>query len=244
MAVFFNAPKDGSKFSSAWIKDWENINSNIEFDALRFTSDDDYYYVYMFAKKFTDLLNLSDKNWKFEPQLMAMQIQRKDVEKWSSKESKKIPSVQSLPEKLVCRFLDKCDASKTYKGFLALQNNGFVNTALTGIDPSGKPVPEALIEQIFSGFGNLEEAESDLIADDDVKAPVKKSWSGGSKGQSELEKLNDRLSFISAQIKASGYNYEVKCALDICEFVVAERMKDGYDCATIMSVIEACKSLM
>jgi hypothetical protein len=216
MAAFYNEGKDGSKFATIAITDWSTVNSSVEFDELRFASDDDFYYLFAQATKFTDVLKVGDKDWKFSPQLVTFSAARKTVQKWNKAEGKKVDTPQSDVERLVCFLLDKLDAEKAYGGFISLQNTNFIKTAIEGKDAQGKDVPEVVREQILGTLGSLYEVETELIPKDDIKVPAKKAWgNGGSKGQTELEKLGDRLTFIAGQLKASGIEYEVKSVYDL-----------------------------
>lgn len=215
MTLFYNEPKD-SKFATVAITDWTAVNSNVDFDELRFASNDEFYFVYMHATKFTDVIKIGDKDWKWTPQLVMIEVARKDVEKWNPKEKKKILTAQSSTEKLVCKMLDDLDSTLCYKGTMVLQESNFNLAILTGKDAQGKDIPEAMIEMLLAPLFNFDLVEeSSLIPVDDVKVKERKAWSGGKAGQTELEKLNDRFTFIKEQLKLNGYQHDITSIGDL-----------------------------
>ena len=78
MSIFFNPPKEDSRYATVGGIDWENINTVVEFSELRYISDESYYYLYLYATKFTDLVKIGEKDWRFEPQLIILDIAKAD----------------------------------------------------------------------------------------------------------------------------------------------------------------------
>ena len=222
MPGWYNAPKDGAKFASIAFSDFASVNTQIEFDELRFTRDDDFYYLFFHATKVTDIVKMGDKDWKWKEELGTLKIARKDYEKWNSKEQKKIPTAQSRVEKLVCKLLEDKEPAETYKGFLQLQDGNGIDAILTGTQ-NGKDIT-AMVPMLMETYASFEVCDPDKIADSDVGVPAKKSGGGGygAKSQTELEKLNDRFSFIKAQLKIVT-DTEVTTVADICEVLKGEK---------------------
>lgn len=227
MAVLFNPPKEGSKFSSFYVMNWEEINSPIEFSELRFCKDDDYYYIYAFVTKFQDIIKAKEKEWKFSPQLMSFEVARKPVSR-NGKEAS-----QFAVEKLVCYALDRLDEAKSYKGNLCLQQAGFIATVVDGVDMQGKSVPDAVREQIAATVYSFEETEAKEISAEDVKA--KKAWfKSAGKVQTEYEKLGDRLKFVADQLKLAGCELEIKSLTDLDKAAESHRTVIDW-CVLLMS---------
>jgi len=233
MAGFYNVPKDGAKFSSVAFTDMTSVNSEIKFDELRFIADDDFYHLYLNAHKFTDLVKVGDKDWKFTEQLTSFKIARKNYEKWSQKDQKKLPVEQSRVEKLVCKIFDNLDPAVTYTGFLQLQDGNGIDAILTGV-MNGRDVSE-MVPTLLETYGSFEVGTADKITDADVVAPKKSGGSYGAKAQTEFEKLNDRLSFIKTQIGLCGCDFKVETVYDISP----EAIKTGSPTPETASIIRA-----
>jgi len=227
MALFQNDPKNGSKYNTAYIMNWEEINSPIEFSEFRFCKDEDYYYVFAFITKFQDIIKPKEKDWKFSPALYQLQFARKPVA-----HNGKEPA-QYAVEKLVCYALDKLDETKTYKGNLCLQQAGFITTVVDGVDMQGKPVPDAVREQIAATVYSFEETEAKEISAEDVKA-TRSFKSYGAKAQTEYEKLGDRLKFITDQLKLAGCELEIKSLVDLDKAAESHRTVIDW-CVLLMS---------
>ncbi|HEY9664684.1 MAG TPA: hypothetical protein V6C65_40105, partial [Allocoleopsis sp.] len=207
MSQLYNEPKPPSKYASIFVMNWAEINMMVEVSELRYCKDDDNYYIYAFVETITNVIKAKDKDWKFEPQLMSFTIPRKPTIHKQGEEA-----THYLAERLVCYALDQLDESKCYKGFFNLSNAGFVNSIVSGVDMQGKPCPEVIRKELAASMFHFEETEGDKITAEDVKAIVKsKSW--GSKGQTEAERLNDRVAFLVSQLSAAGY--EVKSLKDV-----------------------------
>jgi len=197
MSFWYNEPKDGEKFASASPQDWNSANSRIEFQELAFLKNDNIYLLFFYATSFPGLVKVGDKTWKFVPQLMQISIQRKDGEKWNSKEKKKTPTPQSTIEKWVSSKLDALEEKKVYTGFLELNNSPVLNGILSGSMPL--EATTAIEAQIIS----IEpiEGEPQLLPINELTLPTKSSWSGSGGGQKESERLSDRYAFFVTEIK-------------------------------------------
>jgi hypothetical protein len=241
MAGFYNAPKDGEKFSTIAFMDWNQINSTIDFEEFRFCSNDEYYYVFGVCNSVTDVIKSGDKDWRMpKGEKLMLKIARKPV-----KRKKDTPEVHYEVEKLMVMQLEKIDPTKAYAGQITLQQNGFVSMIVSGLDPAGKPVPQEQVDAFSSGFFSVTEKEIELIQDADMIIP--KGWSGfgGKAGQTELEKLGDRLTFIRNQIAAAGYDYQIKSVLDLDSSVIHGNYPKQDDIATTITlIIHHSRSLM
>lgn len=218
MSLYFNPPKEDSKYATVGGIDWENINSIVEFSELRSISDESHYYLYLYATKFTDLVKIGEKDWRFEPQLITLDIAKADVVKsYNAKEKKQVDRAKSDVEKLIGLALADKDPDKAYKGFFSLQSGGHLKITLSGKDTQGKEIPEVVQQQLLSTLFSLEETDTELVPVDDVKVKAKKAWSNGSKGQSEYEKLSDRLKWIADQVKLANPEIEIKTLMDLAD---------------------------
>ncbi|HEY9658536.1 MAG TPA: hypothetical protein V6C65_08810, partial [Allocoleopsis sp.] len=172
---------------------------------------------------FSDLVKMGEKDWRFEPQLITLQVAKAETVKfYDFKQKKQSERNQSFVEKLVCYALKDCDPGKAYKGFMVLQKAGAIELALAGVDTSGNPMPELVREQLLATAFKLEETDTTLIPVDEVKVKEKKAWSSSSKGQTEKEKMNDRLTFLIEQIRGYKPDLELKGLGDIIEACKAD----------------------
>lgn len=239
---WYNAPKDGSKYASLGCNSWAEVNSKVEFKELGFCSDDDFYYVFTYATKFTDVGKIGDKDFKLEPQLLTFKVARKDYQKWDSKEKKQVPAQQSRVEKWVCKIFSSLEQGSIYKGEIHLQDCGLIDAFITGIDSSGKPVDPLSLEFMQSNMKRFELVDaSEHVLADDIKTPEGKSgWSGkgGAKAQSELEKLNDRTAFLLSQVNQIDASLDVKNIYEL-----AKAMDEGKN-SLLGTVYGICCELM
>lgn len=203
MPIWYNEAKDGNSFNSASVTDWNSVNAVITFDELAVRSDDTFYYLFMYANTFTDLLNVGQKNWEYKPSLMQIKIAKAEkYQKYDSKEKKNVEASQSYCEKLVCTQLQNLEESKFYSGKITLRSGEQVIGLVTGVHPSdGKPIPNDIKNYLLNEYFKFEEiAEASHLKVDDLKVPAKKSYSGSS-AQTELSRIQDREKYIYGVLK-------------------------------------------
>jgi len=203
MPIWYNEAKDGNSFNSASVTDWNSVNAVITFDELAVRSDDTFYYLFMYANTFTDLLNVGQKNWEYKPSLIQLKIAKAEkYQKYDSKEKKNVETNQSYCEKLVCIQLQNLEESKFYSGKITLRSGEQVIGLVSGIHPGdGKPIPDDIKNYLLNEYFKFEEITEPLhLKADDLKAPTKKSYSGSS-AQTELAKIQDREKYILSIIR-------------------------------------------
>jgi hypothetical protein len=118
---------------------------------------------------------------------------KKDGEKWV-----KVPVAQTAMEKFYCEVFEERKELLTenyYKVVLNLQNNEMLFTM-----HNAGTVNLHTIEPAFYSFEKVEPNKLKDVAIPELKAKGKGGW-GGSKGQTEAEKLNDRLTFLEQQFQ-------------------------------------------
>ncbi|BDA70212.1 hypothetical protein CAL7716_043780 [Calothrix sp. PCC 7716] len=217
MPFWYNTPSEGSEYSNLACTDFANLNSLIKFDEVAFKSDDDFIYVFGYASDASDLIKVGDKDFKFTPQLITFKLAKKNYQKYDVKTKAKVDVEQSMIEKLMCQLLGELDFSDVYTGTMQLQTSNIINMLVTGKQLNGEPLPDVVKESMVSSYLSLKEIdEPKHIKVDALKLPEKKSWGGnGAKAQSELEKINDRLTFICNQLKVDYPSREFKSLSDI-----------------------------
>lgn len=243
MTVWYNAPNDGEIFAVLICTDWVNVNSKIEFEELCIREDDDFIYFFMYATKLSDAINTSDRSWKFEPQKVLVKFAKKDYEKYSYKEKKRIPVVQSRFEKWLHKFLIdfQYDHKQIYSGKLEMQDSSIIGILLSGLDLSGNPAPKEILDMMTANYIQLTTVTSPMYLTDEIKLPdSRKGNSGYSKVQTELEKLNDRTQFIINAINTCCPEYEAKCVNDFCE----EKLNLHPQGAAVREIIDWCIMIM
>ena len=239
MVFWYNPPKD-SKFASLNCSDWKQVNSKIEFDELRFCSSDEFYYIYARCSKFSGVQKMGEKDFtidsKTEPVFLTFKVARKDYDKWDYKEKKQVPTEQSRLEKWICKIVDGLDPTKAYTGKLDLQDSNILDIYLSGLDTGGNPIDENLLKTMQATSVSLEPIEPTHISDDEVKLPVDnktKGSFGGSKGQTELERLNDRLAFMCQQVCKIDESITVSNLFELCK--ILDHEKFGKDAGLVLN---------
>ncbi|TWH55511.1 hypothetical protein CAL7102_03655 [Dulcicalothrix desertica PCC 7102] len=117
----------------------------------------------------------------------------------------------------MCQLLDELDFGNVYTGTMQLQTSNIINMLVTGKQLNGEPLPDVVKESMVNSYLSLKEIdEPKHIKVDALKLPEKKSWGGGgAKGQTELEKLNDRLFFICTQLSVDYPSRQFKSLSDV-----------------------------
>lgn len=203
MALYFNAPKDGSTFATIG-GSLESANSRLDFSEARIQkSEDGTYILFMQLDKATDLQAIGDKNWKFSPCLAQITLHKTEYErnkKVGDKWEKEKTSPTELEVFLCELFEEKADIflaeDKAFSGFINLWDSPPTFKAIrTGKQADGSPIPEAGIAYILSNVYAVEPCEIDKLKE--LPQPqAKKSWGGGAKGQNEAEILKERKAFF------------------------------------------------
>lgn len=208
MGFWYNK-KDDEKAANLSCTNWEEVNSKIEFTELGFTSDDTFYLIVANATKFSDCIKMGEKDFTLTEQLVKFKVAKKDYVKkdWKTKADTNI--VQSRVEKWICKIFDNLNAELRYQGFLHLQDGNFIENFLTGKDQDGKEIPAETLKWMATSYEKLEEVEEKLITSDLLNMPTYKSSGGFSRGQSEKEKIEDRLKILETLVKDTwGINEE------------------------------------
>jgi hypothetical protein len=238
MSFWYNTATDGEKFNSISCADWNQVNTNLEFDELAIKEDEDFYYLYGQFTKATDITKVGDKDWKFEPQLLTLKIAKKDYQKYSMKEKKRIPVSQSRVEKYYSKVFSGMNLTVIYSGKIQLQDSGFIDALLTGVDPNNNNVlPDAVLEMMASGFHAFKVVdEPTIIKPDEIKLPTKSGGNWGSgKSQTEYEKLGDRVKFVIEQFKLSIPHTEVNNFPELIKLMSNEANTNHNDYVAIWS---------
>ena len=74
---------------------------------------------------------------------------------------------------------------------------------LTGKDVTGQEIPAETLAWMATNYFQLEEVEASLVTSDALTIPVSRSSGGYSKGQTEKERLNERLNFVNELIQST-----------------------------------------
>lgn len=227
MSFWYNK-KDDAKLANLACSEWKEVNSKIEFDELGFARDESFYYIYSKVNRFTDVMKMGDKDFKIGKELVTFKIARKDYTKkdWKTKVDVQVP--QSRVEKWVCSVFDVLDATKRYKGFLDLQDGNYLDTLLSGRSPEGKELQPEFLEMMQSTYRDFKETESKEIGDDLIVVPAGYSGSSYSKGQTEIEKIKDRIAILETHAKKI---FEIEDNKDAISFL-AEQLQSGNDKAS------------
>ena len=242
MAFFLDEPKDGEKFSSIRPIKWTEVSTVLSFDELRVASSDGKHRLFMVLNK--DIKALAkDASGKSSPVekttgvLLQLDSKRKPTT-WQGKTTE-----VSRMEAFLNSQIDKLDNSKSYKGSIALQDSPMLEMLISGTDATGQPIEPGFAATAWAMIWNLQETEPNLIKPEDCTAPKGGSGSwGGSKGQTELEKLNDRLEFFRIQVAKVDPDYKVDSPFDLTETAIA--ISSTTKINELLVTIDACAILM
>ncbi|MFN6484539.1 MULTISPECIES: hypothetical protein [unclassified Nostoc] len=240
---FYIEPKQNDKYALVGCTDWTNAYSNFEFSELGFCKDDDFYHLFAYATRFTEINKFGDNNWKFEPQLIKMKVARRDYQK-ENKDKVKLDVKQSRLEKWLCFMFDKLEEEQFYSGFLSLKDDLMCETFVTGLGMRGEVIDPGVLAQMMSMSASLSpllEAPVHISAED-VQPPNYKGKSGGYGGkpaQTEKEKLQDRLTFICEQVNKFSDGIQVENFAQLIDVIEASENPQG-----IKEIIGFCTSLM
>ncbi|MDZ7968744.1 MAG: hypothetical protein RM368_27965 [Nostoc sp. DedSLP03] len=239
---YYIEPKKDDKFALVGSSDWTQVYSVIEFAELGFCSDDNFYHLFAYATRFTNINKFGDKNWEFEPQLIKMKVAKKDYQK-EDKDKNKVNVAQSRLEKWICWMLDARDPSVIYSGFIKLQDDPMCEMFLTGIGLAGEQIDETVLNQMLKMSAIFDPvAEPQYIKPEDVQPPKGFSNKGGYSGkpaQTELERLRDRLAFVCEQINKMDDSIPVENLAQLADVLsIAENKEE------VQVVFDLCTSLM
>jgi hypothetical protein len=217
MPFWYNVASEGSKFNSVACTDWNQINSMVTFDEVAVKSDDEFYYFFGWASNVTDVIKVGEKNFNWEPQLLTLKIARKNYQKYDRNLKKKVDAEQSTVEKLICKLVETYDLSKVYKTAIQVQNSNLVKMLADGVDTVGNPMSKELYDQMSGSYLTMTEVLQPIhIKPDELQLPSKGNWGGSKGGQSESERLADRMLFINQQVKLAFPGIEISSVADIC----------------------------
>ncbi|MEH2172194.1 hypothetical protein [Nostoc sp.] len=239
---YYIEPKKDDKFALVGNTDWTQAYSIFEFAELGFCSDDTFYHLFAYATGFTGINKFSEKNWKFEPQLIKMKVARKNYQK-EDKEKNKVDVAQSRLEKWICWLLDSMDSSLIYSGFIKLQDDAMCDIFISGIGISGEQIDPTTLNQMLKMSAIFNPvAEPQYIKPEDVQLPKGFSNKGGYSGkpaQTELERLRDRLAFVCEQINKMDDSIPVENLAQLADVLSIAKNKEE-----VQVVFDLCTSLM
>jgi hypothetical protein len=220
MPFWYNEPKQDEKFSHLYRSDWNECNASIMFTELGIKENDTFYFLYMYADSVNDVTKIgAARDWKFPTgELTTLKIAKKTYQKQDFKTKQQVTVEQHRVEKLFCNLLAKYDLDKVYSGSLFMQDGNIVDMLIDAKDGSGKPIASETINMMSQPYLTLEVVEKpEHIKLTEIDLPTIGSGNSGTKGysQSELNKLNDRLNFIIAQLKLALPDESIENIADI-----------------------------
>lgn len=219
MALYFNPPKDGDKFANLG-GSLENANSKLVFSEARVQKIDDVTYkLFMQLDEATDVTNISDKNWKFQPCLAAIVLHSTEYER-NKKQGDNWVKEKCQPssvEVFFCELFEKepdlfLNDESAFKGTINLWDSPTTFQALrTGKQPDGSEIPESGLAFVRMGMYSCTSTEIDKLKELPA-VQAKKNWGGGGKGQTEAERLKERhaalLQYMNEMCLVSNKQFE------------------------------------
>jgi hypothetical protein len=213
MTFWYNPSSQGG-FASASCTKWNEVNSKIVFEEFGIKEDDSFFYIYGYAKSFTNCKSFKDNNWVFEPQNISIRLAKKDYTK--SYQDKITEVKQSSIEKFAVDALASWDKSRLYTGNVYFQSLQQYDWYVEGtLEPAMK---SAFIAGMFH-TSPLDKEPQHIKLDDFV--PVASGVSSifnkgsGGRGQTEYEKLKDRQQFFLDFFKSAFPDEKVETIADL-----------------------------
>lgn len=238
---YFNSASDKQKYPSISPKKWEELSTALEFSELAVVSSEASYRLYLVLTKDVKAMERgADDKWKDASTtdiLLYMDFKR------VPKTYKGKTTDPSRLEKFVCSQLENIDTTKVYKGVISLQDSPMLQMVVDGITATGQPVDAVTKTMLLGSLWSLTETEPSKIVLTDLEAPTTgKSGGGYSNSQTEVEKLNDRMAFIKAQLAITNPDLKVESIYSLTEAGMAEAGYQPMERAVL--TIDACLKLM
>jgi hypothetical protein len=235
MPAWYNPPTKDSKFATLAVTDWSNMHVRLDFEEFCIKEDDTFYYLFGFANEASDLVFVkAGRDWKFEPQMVTLKIAKKDYERWDMTEKKSVPASQSKTERFFAKIFSNLDLSKVYTGKFGFSHMPLMDAYVLE-ENDGQPMAENVKEiTVKTSFPVTVVDEPQKIKINDITIPTK-SKAEYAKGQTEYERLNDRLKFLETQLRLVYPDNEFNSLKDIVNF--SDTKKADADFAEIYQII-------
>ncbi|GAA6621576.1 hypothetical protein [Scytonema sp. NUACC26] len=217
MPFWYNAPAKDSKFATISASKWSEANTKLTFGELAIKEDDTYYHLFGQCLDATDVINAKERGWKFEPQLLQVKIAKKEYQKWNSTEKKNETVQQSIVESFFATCFSQLDLTKVYQGKVILQSIPQMEMIFEQKE-SDPDMSQKVLEMTAKSMCTLVEClEPTIIKLDEITIPTKSNngFGGGSKAQSESDRLIDRMRFIKEQVKLALPDVEINSTADL-----------------------------
>ncbi|MBE9059305.1 hypothetical protein [Sphaerospermopsis sp. LEGE 08334] len=201
----------------------DQLSCQIDFEELQFQKDDVYIYLTGKIRSHSKGIEKSFKEHNCPGETVVIRLLNKGEHETTYKgETKK--HTQSTLELFLCNRINALDWDKAYTGMIRFRYDGMLTYLLgdVGMTPDMK-------EQAEKAAINLTPLENKTIELEPLKNAVGyKGGYGGSKGQTELEKLNDRMAFTLQQMKAIFPEAKLDSIADLIQLLASDGDKPGY----------------
>lgn len=234
MTYWYNEVGKDEKYAVINAGKMDEMNSSIEASEVVVRKDDTFYYLFGQFNKMTDIKKYGNNDWRFEPQLAQIKFAHKNYEKYDKVKKSNIAIEQHNIEKLASKILSTLDESIVYKAILNIQDSNIVKMLVEEKDATGNPIaPQTYSSLLISYFYFVPVLDEPQYIDiGAIKLPVKNTgngWgSGGSKAQSEYDKLNDRVKFIIEQTKLAYPDSNVSNVMDVTNMLLTTKDYAGF----------------
>ncbi|OCQ97512.1 hypothetical protein BCD67_24690 [Oscillatoriales cyanobacterium USR001] len=210
MTLYYKPPAENETYGTLTCYDYSNCYAVLTFKECSIIVDDDAYTFYGLIENATEVKqskqqeppNLTDKFVAVKIHRKNYKINKKVNDVWTEVTQELTTTEQALCKAIQLRMLDP---SLTYKGSIlfGLSVNE-ISVLAKGKKINGQPASDDLInDTVFSAI-NLDPCPSQELAKNPYKASEPKSFKqfgGGSKGQTEAERLNDRWEFVKKHLE-------------------------------------------
>lgn len=223
MAFWHKLGKDGAIGELKQL-DWTTANSTVQFLEATVRSNDEFHYIFCVLHHVSEKI-LNDP-CELGKTVVMLPISRKDYSqrKKEGDDWKTVTVAQTPVEKWFCDYVEaNQEAMEGYWQGTIVFNNNPVVFELMKSNPTMTSESLKLVD--IKPLG-----EANYLKDAKIELPKKSSgsWGSGGKGQTEAEKLADRISFVQAALPANGKIDEIlKSAYPDCTPEAIASIKQG-----------------
>lgn len=207
MAIYYSK-KDGAAVADIRCYNYAEVHARMGFSELRILDSADMYYLVAHAYEFSGLKKAREDGFKFEAnQIVRFGINKKDWKRVDFKTKKEETIDQSNFEKVFCQLVQggRYNLDTCYQGEIVIDDSLQLLSILKGMNPVTKTVlsPEMIQQQAERFFCLVPAEKQEKLTSDVLVLPSTDGkgggsfGGGGSKAQSEYDKLSDRFKWIA-----------------------------------------------
>lgn len=196
---------------TAFLWDFPNMNMKLTIVDGCFASTDDYVILFATCNRGFGFKQKDNYKWEWkegETHNLVLQFWQKSREETDYKTKEK-KTIEPSDIELYMGWIAQQFEDNHFTGKLSLSNTSALKMCYTGLNEDGLPLDEKfrdMMSSTMAGFTFIETPSDTVWTDDIKKAVMPKSYTkkagsyGGSKGQTEAERINDRVEWLKKAV--------------------------------------------